>query len=189
MYNLKIITSTTRPGRKGPIVAKWIANVADSDSDWNIELIDLAELNLPMMDEPNHPRFANYQHEHTKRWSATIAEADAFIFVVAEYNYSYTAPLKNAIDYLLNEWGSKPAGIVSYGGVSAGTRAANALRTVLSALNIMPLMTGVPIPFFAQFINDAGVFVPNEQATKGAAAMMAELKRWTPALKAMREAR
>lgn len=189
MYTLKIITSTTRPGRKGPIIAEWIRSVAAQDPEWEIEVIDLGELNLPMMDEPNHPRFKNYQHDHTKAWSARIDEADAFIFVVAEYNYSFAAPLKNAIDYVLKEWAGKPAGLVSYGGVSAGTRAANALRIVLSAVDVMPLTTGVPIPFFAQFINESGVFLPNEPASKGAALMMAELKKWTPALKAMREGR
>ncbi len=187
MFKLKIITSTTRPGHKGTSIARWMRDLAAQDPQWEIELLDLAAIDLPMMDEPNHPRFANYQQEHTKRWSATINEADAFIFVVAEYNYSFTAPLKNAIDYLLKEWAGKPAGLVSYGGVSAGTRAANALRIVLSAVDVMPLAAGVPIPFYAQRIDEAGVFTPDEATLKRVAPMMTELKRWTPALKAMRE--
>lgn len=186
MYKLKIITSTTRPGRKGPIIAKWIQDVAAAHSQWDIELIDLAELNLPMMDEPNHPRFRNYQNEYTKRWSIKIDEADAFIFVAAEYNYSYTAPLKNALDYLMQEWANKPAGIVSYGGVSAGTRASNALRAVLTSVNVMPITQAVAIPFFTQFINESNIFVPNEPTTKGANIMLAELLKWATALKPMR---
>ncbi|MBS1904740.1 MAG: NAD(P)H-dependent oxidoreductase [Bacteroidetes bacterium] len=186
MYTLKIISSTTRPGRKGPIIAKWIADVAMQDPDWEIQVIDLGELNLPMLDEPKQAMMGNYEHEHSRRWSATIDEADAFIFVTAEYNYGYPAPLKNALDFLYREWAYKPAAIVSYGGVSAGTRASTMLRPVLSALNMMPLSGGLPIPMMTQFINEAGVFVPNEMTSRGAARMFAELKKWTVALKPMR---
>jgi NAD(P)H-dependent FMN reductase len=114
MYKLKIIIASTRPGRKGPAIASWIFDKAKEHKDFDIELLDLAVINLPMMDEPEHPRFKKYHHEHTKKWSATIDEADAFIFVMPEYNYGYTAPLKNAIDYLSHEWGYKPVGFVSY---------------------------------------------------------------------------
>lgn len=122
MINLKIITSTTRPGRKGVVVANWIKDFAITGGKYNVELLDLAEINLPFMDEPNHPRLQQYQHEHTKKWSAAIDAADAFIIVLGEYNFSFPAPIKNAIDYLLNEWKYKPVGFVSYGGISAGLR-------------------------------------------------------------------
>lgn len=189
MYKLKIISSTTRPGRKGPIIAKWIAENAASDAQWDVEFIDLGEVNLPLVDEPQQAMMRKYQHEHTIRWSERIAEADAFIFVTAEYNYGIPAPLKNALDFLYWEWSYKPAGIVSYGGVSAGTRAATALRPVLSAFNMMPISAGVAIPAFTQFINEAGVFVPNEMGVRGAKRMLDELHKWTVALKPMREAR
>ncbi len=186
MYNLKIITSTVRPGRKGPIVAEWILNHAKKYEDFNVELLDLGIINLPMMDEANHPLMKKYQHEHTKKWSASIEEADAFIFVTAEYDYNYPAPLRNAIEYLALEWQYKAAGIVSYGGVSSGTRAANSLKSDLATMKIVPLSEAVHIPFFSQFIVD-GKFAPNEISLKSADTMMKELLRWTKGLKLIKE--
>src|ERR1035437_1936385 len=98
MYNLKIISSSVRPGRKGPIVAAWIAEKAKQNGNFNVEVIDLGELNLPMMNEPNHPSLKKYVHEHTKQWSAKIDAADAFVFVTAEYDFNYPAPLRNALE-------------------------------------------------------------------------------------------
>lgn len=152
MYNLKIISSTVRPGRKGPIIAKWIEGVAKKNGNFNVELLDLGEINLPLMNEAQHPRLKKYEHAYTKKWSATIEEADVFIFVTAEYNFGYPSPLRNALEYLTQEWGFKAAGIVSYGGVSAGTRAANTLKGDLATLGVVALSDAVNIPFFTQFI-------------------------------------
>lgn len=187
MYHLKIITSTVRPGRKGPIVAKWITEVAKQHGSFEVSLLDLAEINLPLMDEPNHPVMRKYEQEHTKKWSAMIDEADAFIFVTAEYDYNYPAPLRNALEYLVHEWNYKPAGMVSYGGVSAGTRAANSLKNDLASLKVVTVNEAVNLPFFTQFINDEQEFVPNEIAEKAAATMLKELLRWTKGMKAIRE--
>jgi NAD(P)H-dependent FMN reductase len=186
MYNLKIITTTTRPGRKGPILAAWMADVAKKFPDFNIEVIDLGVLNLPMMDEAAHPRFQKYEHAHSKKWSATIDGADAFIFITAEYNYSMTAPIKNAIDYLFNEWANKPAAFVSYGGASGGTRAVQMLKQTLTTLKVVPVTEAVVLPFFAAMINDDGAFVSNEGIDKSADVMLAELLRWTAMLKPAR---
>ena len=128
MYKLKIISSTVRPGRKGPIVASWIEKIAKANADFEVELIDLGELNLPLMDEPNHPALQKYTKDYTKAWSKKVEAADAFIFVTAEYNGNFPAPLHNALEYLVKEWAFKAAGIVSYGGASAGMRAANNLK-------------------------------------------------------------
>ena len=146
-YNLKIISSSIRTGRKGPIVAAWIAEVARQHGSFEVEVLDLGEIRLPMMDEPHHPVLKKYEHEHTKKWSAAIDEADAFIFVTAEYDYNYPAPLRNALEYLVQEWAYKAAGIVSYGGVSAGTRAANSLKGDLASLKVVPLSEAVHLPF------------------------------------------
>src|SRR3954470_19697724 len=104
MYNLKIISSSVRPGRKGPVVTQWISELARQNENFNTEVLDLGEIHLPMMNEPNHPSQKKYQHEHTKRWSAKIEEADAFVFVTAEYDHNYPAPLRNALEYLVQEW-------------------------------------------------------------------------------------
>jgi len=185
MNKLKIITSTTRPERKGVFVADWIKNVAITFGKFDVELLDLAVINLPLMDEPNHPRLQQYTHEHTKKWSAIINEADAFIIVLSEYNFSFPAPIKNALDYLLNEWKYKPAGIVSYGGISGGLRSTQMLKQVLTALSIMPIMEAVSIPFFNKYIRE-DKFVPEEIVIKSAHVMLTELERWCEALKTMR---
>lgn len=185
MNNLKIITSTTREGRKGIYVAQWITELAKQDGRFEVDLLDLAEINLPLMDEPNHPRLQQYQHEHTKRWSAIIEPADAFIIVLGEYNFGFPAPIKNALDYLLNEWKYKPVGLVSYGGISGGLRSAQMLKQVITALNMMPIMETVNIPFFAKHIEDK--FIPEEIIIKSAHGVLNELDKWTKALKVMRQ--
>jgi NAD(P)H-dependent FMN reductase len=139
-----------------------------------------------MMDEPFYPIQQKYQFEHTKKWSATIEEAEAFVIVTAEYNNGMPAPLKNALDYLVKEWAYKPVGIVSYGGGAAGTRAAQMLKQVLSYLKMVPLPEMVANPFFDQNINEQGVFVPNQTSVKAAHEMFHELVRWTTALKPLR---
>lgn len=187
MYKLKIISSTVRPGRKGPLIAAWVAEKAKQNGSFQVEVLDLGEVNLPLMNEPHHPRMKKYEHEYTKKWSATIGEADVFIFVTAEYDHNYPAPLRNAIEYLAHEWAYKAAGIVSYGGISAGTRAAACLKSDLATMSVVPVATGVSLPMFTQFINEKQEFVPGEMSGKAAEDMLAELIRWTKGLKIVRE--
>jgi len=189
MSRLKIIIGSTRPGRKGPVIGEWINNIALEHPGFEVEILDLGDINLPMMDEPNHPRFKKYTQQHTKDWSAKIEEADAFIFVTSEYNHGFPAPLKNALDYLHSEWKYKTAAIVSYGGVSAGLRAAIGLKSVLTALGIMVIPEAVSIPFFTQFINDDNELVPNEMMINSAKGMFKELALWTESLKTLRESK
>jgi NAD(P)H-dependent FMN reductase len=187
MYNLKIISSTVRPGRKGPMIAAWIAEKATQTGEFEVEVLDLGEINLPMMNEANHPIMKKYEHEHTKNWSAKIEAADVFVFVTAEYDYNYPAPLRNAIEYLHSEWNYKAAGIVSYGGISAGTRAANSLKADLTTMSMVPLVHGVNFSMFTQFITEEGEFVPNELSHKSAEKMFIELIRWTKGLQVVKE--
>jgi NAD(P)H-dependent FMN reductase len=186
MHKLMIITASTREARKGPAIARWIEEEARKDADWEVEPVDLKALALPPMDEPEHPRLRKYRHEHTKAWSAMVEPSDAFIAVIPEYNFSGPPALFNAFDYLFHEWSYKPMGLVSYGGVSAGTRSLMMVRQIVSALRMVPINDAVNLPFFTQFISPEGVFTPNEPAAAGAKAMFTELKRWTRALKAMR---
>ena len=187
METLKIITSPTRQGRKGIAVANWITALAKEDNRFETELLDLAAINLPFMDEPNHPRLQQYQHEHTRRWSATINAADAFIIVLSEYNFGFPAPIKNALDYLFNEWKHKPVALMSYGGISGGLRSTQMLKQVLTALNMMPLVESVAIPFFTKYIDDEETFTPEEGTLKAAHLLLSELHRWSVALKTMRQ--
>ena len=186
MYNLKIITASTRPGRKGPALANWIFDLAKKHTEFTVELLDLAEINLPFLDEPNHPRFQKYTKEHTKKWSATIAAADAFIFVTPEYNFGYPASLKNALDFLYNEWTYKPVAFVSYGGIAGGTRSMQALKQVISAMNMVPVLEAVNVPFFTKYIDEQNKFNADETIQKSAEGMLKELGRWTETLQQMR---
>lgn len=88
---LQIVVASTRPGRVGLPVAQWFQKVADKHAGFAVELVDLAAVDLPLMNEPNHPRLRQYVHEHTRRWSAQVDRADAFVFVMPEYNHGYTA--------------------------------------------------------------------------------------------------
>jgi NAD(P)H-dependent FMN reductase len=182
---LQVILASTRPGRIGKPVADWFVLRAEKLGLFDVELVDLAEVNLPFFDEPKHPRLGDYQHEHTQAWSRTIQRGDAFVFVTPEYNHGFNAVLKNAIDYLNAEWAFKPAGIVSYGGVAAGTRAAQMLKPVLSVLKVHVLVEAVNIPFVAQFVDD-GQIKANGVMDDAADAMTKELQRVMQHMAAMR---
>jgi NAD(P)H-dependent FMN reductase len=186
MIQLKLITASTREGRKGPIVSAWVLELLKQYQDIEVEHLDLKVINLPFMDEPHHPRLAKYTHEHTKRWSSTIAAADAFIFVTPEYNYGFPATLKNAVDYLFREWQYKPVGLVSYGGIAAGTRCVQLLKPVLSALKMTAVTESVNIPFFTKYINEDERFVSDESLDRAAHAMVAEIIKWHSPLGAIR---
>jgi NAD(P)H-dependent FMN reductase len=188
MPNLMIIVGSTRPGRAGLPIARWFEAQAREHGAFDIDFADLAEIDLPFLDEPKHPRLHEYEHEHTKRWSARVEAADAFVLVHPEYNHSYTAPVKNAIDYLNREWHDKPVGFVSYGGVSAGVRAMTALKPVVTAVRMLPVVDAVNIPFFQQFFSD-GEFHANDVMTDAAAAMLDELERAERMLRALRDER
>lgn len=187
MLKLQVIIASTREGRRGPYVADWFLALARQQGGFDVEKIDLAEVALPLFDEPNHPRLRKYEHEHTRAWSATVERADAYIFVTPEYNYSAPPSLINALDYLIHEWAYKPVGFVSYGGVSAGLRSVQMLKQTVTALKMMPMMEAVSIPFFQQHIDEeAGTFDPGEVQAKAAEVMLTELRRWTEALKPLR---
>jgi NAD(P)H-dependent FMN reductase len=183
---LQIIIASTRPGRVGLPVGRWFDARARAHGAFEVELVDLAELGLPFVDEPNHPRLHRYTHRHTKQWSARVEAADAFAFVMPEYNHGFNAPLKNALDYLHSEWQFKPVGLVSYGGVSAGTRAAQMLKPVLLSLKLTPLFEAVSIPFVAKFIDDDGELQANEVMEQAADTMLDELVRVQAALAPLR---
>jgi NAD(P)H-dependent FMN reductase len=145
-------------------------------------------VNLPLLDEPEHPRLRKYQHDHTKNWSARIDRADAFVFVTPEYNFSAPPALVNALDYLLHEWAYKPVGFVSYGGVSGGSRSVQMTKQIVTTLKMVPLSEAVTLPFFTRFIDAAtGVFTPEEVQKRSALIMLDELHRWTEALTTMRQ--
>lgn len=183
---LNIIIASTRPGRVGPVFAKWFEGFAREHGKFDVALVDLADFNLPVYDEPKHPRLKQYEHEHTKTWSASVQSADAFVFVVPEYDFFAPPSLVNALVYLSSEWNYKPAGLVSYGGVSGGLRSAQVTKQLLTALKVVPINEGVPIHNYHQFLDADGVFQANEAIAGGSKTMLDELYRWSEALKVLR---
>jgi NAD(P)H-dependent FMN reductase len=129
MLRVVIILGSTRPGRNGEVVSRWIYEIAKKRNDADFELVDIKDFNLPLLDEPIPPSMGRYSKEHTKIWSAKINSFDAYVFVTAEYNHGIPGALKNAIDFLFKEWNNKVAGFVSYGG-AGGIRAVEQLRLV-----------------------------------------------------------
>jgi NAD(P)H-dependent FMN reductase len=151
-----------------------------------VHVVDLAELNLPFLDEPDAAESGEpYRHEHTRRWSAITSAADAFVLVMPEYNQGYNAPLKNALDYLYTEWHDKPVAFVSYGMTSGGLRAVQQLKTVTLALKMVPVLESVVI-HLRQALDADGRLVPTPAMEDAAKGMLDELARVTPALAALR---
>ncbi|MBA3727020.1 MAG: NAD(P)H-dependent oxidoreductase [Armatimonadetes bacterium] len=182
MVKLHIIIASTRPGRLGLPIGKWFHECAKRHGKFEVELVDLAEITLPFLDEPKHPRLMDYQHEHTKAWSKIVARANAYVFVTPEYNYGMAPALLNALDFVYQEWNYKPAGFVSYGGVSGGTRGVQMAKNILSTLKVVPVMEGVFIPFVAKQIID-GEFDPDPRLEGSCTVMLDELLLWAETLR------
>jgi NAD(P)H-dependent FMN reductase len=172
MAKLLVVVTSTREERVGHLVADWAVQQVRAHGKFQPELADLKVVNLPLLDEPNHPRFGQYKNAHTKAWSATVAGADAFLFVTPEYNYAMPPALLNALDYLFRE-------------LSGGMRSVQSAKPVLTSLKIMPLPEGVAIPFVTKFIKD-GRFEGDETQAKSAVAMLDELHKWATALAPVR---
>lgn len=187
MPRLLSITVSTRPGRKGPAVARWFNDLAQAHGGFDVTPVDLGELNLPLFDEPVHPRLRQYQHAHTQAWSALVDAADAFVFVMPEYNYFPPPSFTNALDYLQAEWAYKPACFVTYGGISGGLRATQMARLQISNLRMVPLVDSIAFPMFTTAFDEDGVtFAPDARYATMAATMLDELLRWTQALRVLR---
>jgi NAD(P)H-dependent FMN reductase len=185
MLRIAIIIGSTRPGRKGEAVAKWVYEIAQNRIDAEFELVDIKDFDLPLLDEPVSPIMGQYSHQHTKTWSAKIASFDAYVFVTPEYNHGTSAALKNAIDFLYHEWVNKAAGFVSYGG-AGGARAVEQLRLVMAEVQIATVRNQVLLSMFTDFENFS-VFKAASQHEKSVKAMLDQVIAWGSALKTLRE--
>lgn len=184
MIKLGIIIGSTRPGRNGEAVARWVHEIASKRSDAQFELVDLKDFNLPLLDEPVPPSMGHYTKQHTKDWAAKIDSFDGYVFVTPEYNHSTSAALKNAIDYLYREWNNKAAGFVSYGS-AGGTRAVEQLRLIMAELQIADVRGQVALSLYTDFENFA-TFKPAPVHAKPLAAMLDQVVAWATALKPLR---
>lgn len=176
--NIGIILGSTREGRVSPQVGAWVKEIADKRGDANYTIIDIADYNLPLLGEPGKDTTG------VAAWSEAIAKQDGFIFIVQEYNHSITGALKNAIDYLRDEWNNKAAGIVSYGSVG-GARAAEHLRGILGELLVADVRVHPALSLFTDFIN-ASEFKPNDHQAQSVNEMLDQLIPWSKALKTIR---
>ena len=182
---LQVVIASTRPGRVGATIADWFAGQVPPDLGVRVEIIDLGHVALPMLDEPHHSAERRYLHEHTRRWSASVDSADSYVLVMPEYNVGFTAPLKNALDYLYLEWHHKPVGFVSYGMTSAGLRAVEMIKPVLISLKMVPVHAAVSIPLRSRLDTD-GVLRPDEVMEEAAQQMLTELRRLAAVLAPLR---
>ena len=182
---LTVVLASVRDGRAGEAIAQWFVTRAKEHGKFDIEIADLKELNLPIMNEPQHPRLKKYVHESSKRWSGIVGGSDAFVFVTPEYNYTMPPALVNALDTVYHEWTYKPVAFVSYGGVSGGIRSVQTAKLMVTGFKMMPMVEAVNIPFYTQLMQD-GVFKSNETHDKAVAPMLDELARWSEALKSLR---
>ncbi|MGB3644334.1 MAG: NADPH-dependent FMN reductase [Mesorhizobium sp.] len=185
-HRLSIIIGSTRPGRSGPVYGEWLEAFAREHGGFDPVITDIAAFDLPVLDEPHHPRLGKYEQEHTRAWSKAIDAADAFVFVTPEYNYFAAPAIVNAVDYLSREWNYKPAAFLSYGGVSGGMRAVQALKPLLTTVKVMPIPEAVALPMHLNSRDEKGAFQPNEHVLSGTKAMLDELMRWSGALKPLR---
>ncbi len=184
MTRIGVILGSTRPGRRGEAVARWVMDEASRRRDAEFELIDLADYPLPHLDEPLPPSMGQYQNAHTQEWAATIGRFDGYVFVTPEYNHGTSGVLKNAIDFLYAEWNNKAMGVVSYG-VAGGVRAAEHLRLVAGELQMADVRTNVALSFFTDFVNFTD-FTPGAHQAGLLATLFDQVIAWSQALAPLR---
>jgi NAD(P)H-dependent FMN reductase len=182
---IAVIVGSTRPGRLGIQVAQWAYDIAQKRGDADYELVDLVDFNLPLLDEPIPPSMGQYSKEHTKAWAAKIASFDGFIFVTPEYNHSTCGALKNAIDFLYEEWNNKVAGFIGYGS-AGGVRAVETLRLIMSEVQVATVRSQVILSLFTDFEN-LSTFKPADRHEKSVHQMMDQLLAWGGALGGLRD--
>lgn len=187
MTRIAVIAGSTRPGRKALDVARWVHGIASARDDASFELVDIAEFELPTLDEPIPPMMGQYSEPHTRRWAEKIASFDGFVFVTPEYNHSTSGALKNAIDFLFAEWNDKAAGFVSYGASAGGARAVEHLRGVMAELKVADVRSQVSLTFAEDF-EDFTTFTPRERQTEAVSEVLEEVIAWGAALRGLREA-
>jgi NAD(P)H-dependent FMN reductase len=184
MTRIGIILGSTRPGRNGEAVARWVAEVAAQRTDAEFELVDLLDYKLPHLDESLPPALGQYSQPHTRRWADKIASFDGYVMLTPEYNHSTSGALKNAIDFLYAEWNNKAVGFVSYGS-AGGTRAAEHLRLIAGELQMADVRAQVALSLFTDFENFS-TFKPSEFQRESLTTTLDQVVAWSTALAPLR---
>jgi NAD(P)H-dependent FMN reductase len=185
MIRIGIIVGSTRPGRNGEQVARWVYDIAAQRSDAKFDLVDLRDYPLPHFDEPLPPSLGQYQNDHTKKWAAAIAAFDGFVIVTPEYNHGTPGVLKNAMDYLHAEWANKAVGLVSYGSLG-GARAAEHLRLVAGELQMADVRQQVTLSLATEFENYT-VFKPSDHNLSALTILLDQVVAWSTVLAPLRQ--
>lgn len=187
MTKIGVVLGSTRPGRRGEAVARWVLENALARATADYHLVDLADVPLPDLDEPMPATSGVYQHEHTRAWAARVAQFDGYVFVTPEYNHSIPGVLKNALDFVYPEWNNKAAGIVSYGGGDpGGARAAQQLRLILGELQIADVSEQLALSFRTSF-RDSSTFTPESWQKHTLNKMLDQVEAWSRAFARLRE--
>ncbi|WP_337590162.1 NAD(P)H-dependent oxidoreductase [Ornithinimicrobium sufpigmenti] len=190
---IAVIAGSTRPKRRARMVADWVTEVARrhiAGSEVRVDLVDLADVDLPLLDEPVAAAHGLYEHEHTRRWAETIRSYEGFVIVTPEYNHSVPAALKNAIDYLYAEWSNKAVGFVGYG-LNGGVRAIEHLRLIVAELEMADVRSHVLLSLFGDFeladTIEPGVLKPGDHQEATLTRLVDEVVAWSGALRPLRE--
>lgn len=186
MVKIGIVLGSTRPGRKAPAVGQWLLELAQKRADAQFEVVDIADYDLPLLDEPVPPSLGRYEKAHTKKWAAKISAFDGFVFVTPEYNHGTSGALKNALDFLYAEWNDKAAAFVSYGS-AGGTRAVEQLRLVMAEVRIADVRAQVALSLYTDFENMT-TFSPDARHEQSVTTMLDQLVAWSHALQPLRTA-
>lgn len=187
MANIGIIVGSTRPGRFGIQPGNWLFDLAQKRGNANFELIDLEEVGLPFLDEAIPPAMHQYEHEHTKQWAARIGALDGFIFVTAEYNHSIPGALKNAIDFIYQEWNYKPASFVSYGSGAGGSRSVEHLRGVMGEIRVFDLREQLLLADYYNRLNDQGEYQFTDEEVQQAHTIIDDTVFWAEQMASARK--
>jgi len=186
MVKIGIIIGSTRPGRNGEAVTRWVYEIAKKRNDAEYEVVDIATFNLPVYDEPIPPVMSQqYSKQHTKDWSEKIASFDGYVFVTPEYNHATSGALKNAIDFLYQEWNNKAAGFVGYGSLGGG-RAVENLRLIMGELQVADVRAQVALSLRDDFENYS-VFKPLPQHEATVGDMLDQVVAWSGAFQPLRK--
>lgn len=182
---VSVIVGSVREGRLSLPIAKWVMDRLAARPEFDTELLDLAEWNLPMFAEPNPPATGRYTGEKQRAWAERIAAADGYVLVAPEYNHGMSAVLKNALDTVYAEWGRKPVAFVAHGGMG-GARSVEQLRQVAVAMAMAPLSAAVHLQGAAK-LREGDLFNAGEMEDRRLSALLDELLWWGNALKAARQ--
>ena len=184
MLKIAIIPGSVRPNRVGATVAEWVDRLAGKRTDAEFELVDLAELDLPPLDEELPSAVGQCTRQHTRDWAAKVDSFDAFVFVTPEYNHSVPVGLKNALDLVYVEWANKVAGFVSYG-IAGGIRAVEHLRLIMAELQVATVRTQLTLNSYPDFENFYD-FKPTRQHEETLNTVLDQVVSWGAALKPVR---